>query len=116
MSKVKADPAANPLVPVFTKFGLSQTKAIEAVKSSKGAQVLKEIIDASEQLAAGVDEKVATLVTSFASLLSKAPEKVGSDERTYLVEAIISGRLKTQDQLKGMCSVLFIAFSFLGHL
>jgi glutaminyl-tRNA synthetase len=88
------------LVSLFKSIGLTQAKAADAVKASKSANILKEIIESHAVVAGGLDEKKASLISTLAILLAKA-NSVGSDEREYVINCILNSKLKTVDQITG---------------
>jgi glutaminyl-tRNA synthetase len=91
---------SNSLVSLFKSIGLTQTKAADAVKAPKSANILKEIIESNAVVAGGLDEKKASLISTLAILLSKA-SAVGFDEREYLINCILHSKLKSVDQITG---------------
>jgi glutaminyl-tRNA synthetase len=99
----------NALVSLFKSIGLTQAKAADAVKAPKSANILKEIIESHTVVAAGLDEKKASLISTLAILLAKA-SAVGSDERDYIINRILDSKLKTVDQITG--GYLSCNFSF----
>ncbi|KAF8165525.1 glutamine-tRNA ligase [Crassisporium funariophilum] len=99
MSKsTKANPDTDPLVALFKSIGLTQSKAVEAVKAPKSATVLKEIIESNEAVAAGLEEKHASLISTLAVALGKT-EAVESNERNHVIKAILDSKLRTVDQI-----------------
>ncbi|KAJ7498739.1 glutamine-tRNA ligase [Mycena latifolia] len=87
MSKpAKADPALDPVVPLLISIGLSQAKAVEAVKSPKIAAELKDIIEtySLNTRAEKLDDKQAGLIVALAGQL-------------YVVQKIADAQLKTVD-------------------
>ncbi|KAJ7129481.1 tRNA synthetases class I, catalytic domain-containing protein [Mycena epipterygia] len=101
MSKpAKADPALDPVVPLLKSIGLSQAKAVEAVKSPKIAAELKDIIEShslhtrEEKL----DDKQAGLVVALAGQLVKS-DAIAEEKRAYVVRRITDAQLKTVDQV-----------------
>jgi glutaminyl-tRNA synthetase len=83
-------------VDLFKSIGLTQAKAAEAAKSAKSAELLQGLIE-RYSLTGRVDEKQAGLVAA----LAVQGTKIGEDERGYVVNAIIDGRLKSTDQVNG---------------
>ena len=66
MSKSEApDTASYPLVSLFKSIGLTQAKAVEAAKSAKSANALKDLIE-SYSLVGKLDDKQAVLVAALA--------------------------------------------------
>ena len=83
-------------IDLFKSIGLTQAKAAEAAKSAKSAEILQGLIE-RYSLTGRVDEKQAGLVAA----LAVQGTKIGEDERGYVVDAIIDGRLKSTDQVNG---------------
>jgi glutaminyl-tRNA synthetase len=88
------------LVSLFKSIGLTQSKAVDAIKAPKSANILKEIIESHPVITGGLDEKKASLISTLAILLAKA-SAVGSDEREYVINCILHSKLKTVDQITG---------------
>ena len=84
-------------VDLFKSIGLSQAKASEAAKNAKSAALLQDLIERHALTGGRIDEKQAGLVAA----LAVQGAKVGEDERGYVVNAIIDGRLKSTDQVNG---------------
>ncbi|OSC98990.1 glutaminyl-tRNA synthetase [Trametes coccinea BRFM310] len=92
----KADaPETAELIELFKKIGLTQNKAAEAAKSPKSATTLRGIIESHDLANKNIDEKQAVLLAALAVQGSK----LGEAERSYAVNAILDGRLKTTDQV-----------------
>ena len=91
MSKPELSVPNAELVLLFTKIGLTKTKAEEAIKSPKISAILREIIEANPDVASGVEEKKATLLSSLSIALSKSTG-IDPDRRDYAVKAIQIGR------------------------
>ncbi|KAI0677047.1 glutaminyl-tRNA synthetase [Trametes maxima] len=92
----KADaPETAELIELFKKIGLTQNKAAEAAKSPKSASTLRSIIESHGLVGKDLDEKQAVLLAALAVQGSK----LGESERSYGVNAILDGRLKTTDQV-----------------
>lgn len=89
------------LIELFKSLGLTQAKAAEAAKSPKSAAVLRDIIDKHGLTGKNVEEKQAGLLAALATSGSKLAEP----ERTYAVDAILDGRLKSTDQVSGELSL-----------
>ncbi|KAJ6598897.1 glutamine-tRNA ligase [Mycena vulgaris] len=101
MSKpVKADPALDPVVHVLKSIGLSQAKAVEAVKSPKIAAELKGIIEtySLHTRAEKLDDKQAGLIVALAGQLVKS-DAIAEEGRAYVVQKIVDAQLKTVDQV-----------------
>ncbi len=84
-------------VDLFKSIGLTQAKAAEAAKSAKSAALLQGLIERHSLTGGRVDEKQAGLVAA----LAVQGAKIGEDERGYVVDTIIDGRLKSTDQVNG---------------
>lgn len=105
MSKpANVDPDTDPLALLFKSMGLTQAKALEAVKAPKSAAILKDIIESHKDAVTGLEEKHATLVANLAVHLSKAPS-LAIDERDFIVKAVLDSKLKSVDQIAGMSGV-----------
>ncbi|KIM46376.1 hypothetical protein M413DRAFT_65349 [Hebeloma cylindrosporum] len=99
MSKAtNVDPDTDPLVLLFKSVGLTQAKALEAVKAPKSAAILKDIIESHKDTVTGLEEKHATLLANLAVLLSKTP-LLATDQRDFVVKAILDSKLKSVDQV-----------------
>jgi glutaminyl-tRNA synthetase len=101
MAPSKSTPATSPetaaYIELFKSIGLTQAKAAEAAKSAKSAALLQRLIEKHELTGGRIDEKQAGLVAALAVQGAKMEE----DERGYIVDAIIHGRLKSNDQVNG---------------
>jgi glutaminyl-tRNA synthetase len=84
-------------IELFKSIGLTQAKASEAAKSAKSATLLQGLIERHALTGGRIDEKQAGLVAA----LAVQGAKIGEDERDYVVNAIIDGRLKSTDQVNG---------------
>lgn len=91
--------SASAYIDLFTSIGLTQAKASEAAKSAKSAALLQDLIERHALVGGRIDEKQASLVAA----LAVQGAKIGEDERGYVVNAIIDGRLKSTDQVNGAC-------------
>ena len=101
MSKsATTDPDTDPLVLLFKSMGLTQAKALDAVKAPKSAAILKDIIESHRDAVTGLEEKRATLLANLAVLLLKAPS-LAIDERDFVVQAVLDSKLKSVDQITG---------------
>lgn len=87
-----------PLIDLFKSIGLTQAKAAEAAKNPKSATIFKDLIE-KYALVGKLDEKQAGLVAALAVQQSKS--NVGEEEKSYVVNAILDGRLKSVDQVNG---------------
>jgi glutaminyl-tRNA synthetase len=84
-------------IDLFTSIGLTHAKASEAAKNAKSAALLQDLIERHALTGGRIDEKQAGLVAA----LAVQGAKIGEDERGYVVNAIIDGRLKSTDQVNG---------------
>jgi len=90
-------PETTAYIDLFKSIGLSQAKASEASKNAKSAALLQDLIERHALTGRRIDEKQAGLVAA----LAVQGAKIGEDERGYVVNAIIDGRLKSTDQVNG---------------
>ncbi|KAL9712895.1 Glutaminyl-tRNA synthetase [Leucoagaricus gongylophorus] len=96
MSKITPENESH--VRFFESFGLTTAKALEAAKSPKPANILKELI---EQINLGVKDfgqETGVLLVTLAIELSKSPSCTNT-EREYVLKRIVNGDLKTVDQV-----------------
>lgn len=91
------DPEIVKLVELFQSIGFTKAKATETAKSSKNASALKDIIDKNNLSEKNLDDKKATLVSSLAI----QGAKLGDSEKSYIVDAILDGKLKSSEQVSG---------------
>lgn len=87
-------------IDLFRSIGLTQAKASEAAKSAKSAGLLQDLIERHALTGGRIDDKQAGLVAA----LAVQGAKIGEDERGYVVDAIVDGRLKSTDQVNGTVS------------
>src|SRR5712691_1985199 len=98
MAPPKGTPPENATyINLFKSIGLTQAKASEAAKSAKSAALLQDLIERHALTGGRIDEKQAGLVAA----LAVQGAKIGEDERGYVVDAIVDGRLKSTDQVNG---------------
>lgn len=86
------------LVELFKSIGLSEPKAKEATRSPKNAASLKELIERNRLAERSLDEKQASLIWTFSSQSGK----VEPAEESYVVDAVVDGKLKTVEQVSGV--------------
>ncbi|CAA7260035.1 unnamed protein product [Cyclocybe aegerita] len=91
------------LVALFQAMGLPKAKAEEAVKAPKSANILAAIIENNDEVASGLDEKKATLMSALSIALSKTSESV---DQNHLIAAILDSRLASVDQLSAAVKYL----------
>lgn len=91
------DPNVAALVALFQSVGLSQSKAVESAKSPKNAASLKDIITSNNLVERQLDDKKLSLV----STLAVQGFKLDDERKSYVVEAIVDGRLKSSEQVNG---------------
>ena len=72
-----------------------------------------KIIETNVSVAGGLEEKQAGLVASLAVLLTKA--EIGKEERDFAIGKILSGDLKSNDQVSGELQRAFLFLSLTGH-
>lgn len=94
------DPAIVELISLFKSSGISEVKALEAVRNPKTSAALKQLVLDNRFNEKPLDDKSAGLLASLASQGSK----LGDDGRDYIARAVADGRLKTTDQLSGESS------------
>ncbi|KAG8901297.1 hypothetical protein FRB99_005412 [Tulasnella sp. 403] len=97
-----SDPVIAELIATFEGVGLTKSKATDAARNPKNAAVLKELVDQNNLQSKSLDEKKASLVASFAI----SGGRLGQAERTYVVDAIADGRLKSVDQVSASAKYL----------
>ena len=91
------DPEVLELIDLFQSIGFSKNKATETAKSTKNASALKDLIEKNGLSGRNSDEKKASLLSG----LSAQGSKLGDPEKSYVVDAILDGRLKTTEQVSG---------------
>jgi len=82
----------------FETIGLNQAKAKDAAKSPKIAEPLKHLVESFKLSERSVNDKQASLLVHFAPPSSKL---AGDQERGYIVDRIVDGKLKSTDQVNG---------------
>lgn len=87
----------------FKTIGLTQAKAKDAAKSPKIAEPLKHLIEAFKLSERSVNEKQASLLVHLAPPSSKLAH---DEERGYIVDKIIDGKLRSTDQVNGGSCIL----------
>ena len=87
----------------FATIGLNQAKAKDAAKSPKIAEPLKDLVETFKLSERSVGDKQASLLVHFAPPSSKL---AGDQERGYIVDKIIDGKLKSTDQVNGESGTL----------
>lgn len=91
------DPEVAKLIDLFQTIGFSKAKATETAKSTKNASALKDLIEINRLSERKSDEKKASLLSG----LSGQGSKLGDAEKSYVVDAILDGRLKSAEQVSG---------------
>ena len=91
----------------FETIGLNQAKAKDAAKSSKIAEPLKHLVETFKLSERSVNDKQASLLVHFAPPSSKIRD---DQERRYIVDRIIDGKLKSTDQVNGKPSILVMRY------
>ena len=92
----------NALAIKFETIGLNQAKAKDAAKSPKIAEPLKHLVDTFKLTERSVNDKQASLLVHFAPPSSRL---TGDNERGYIVDKIIDGKLKSTDQVNGVWQI-----------
>ncbi|KAI0298878.1 glutamine-tRNA ligase [Russula brevipes] len=95
-------PETSAYIDLFKSIGLTHAKAFEAAKNAKSAALLQGLIEHHALTGGRIDEKQASLVAA----LAVQGAKIGEDERGYVVNAIIDGRLKSTDQVNAAVKFL----------
>ena len=93
------------LAAMFETIGLNQAKAKDAAKSPKIAEPLKHLVETFELSERSVNDKQASLFVYFAPPSSKL---AGDQEREYIIDRIIDGKLKSTDQVNGESDILVV--------
>jgi glutaminyl-tRNA synthetase len=93
-------------ISLFKSIGLSQAKAAEAAKSPKSANVLQQLISSYGLVSREppLEEKQAGLIAAAAVLFSNSNGLDTEEKQGYVVHAILDGRLKSTDQVTGVCA------------
>jgi len=99
MSKITPENESH--VRFFESFGLTTAKALEAAKSPKPANILKELIEQNNLGVKDFGQETGVLLVTLAIELSKSPSCTNT-EREYVLKRIVNGDLKTVDQVNGM--------------
>jgi len=86
----------------FKTIGLNQAKAKDAAKSPKIAEPLNHLVETFKLSERSVNDKQASLLVHFAPPSSKL---AGDQERGYIVDKIIDGKLKSTDQVNGESAI-----------
>ena len=87
----------------FEAIGLNQAKAKDAAKSPKIAEPLKHLVETFKLSERSINDKQASLLVHFAPPSSKL---AGDQERGYIVDKIVDGKLKSTDQVNGKPDIL----------
>jgi len=87
----------------FAAIGLNQAKAKDAAKSLKIAEPLKHLVETFKLSERSINDKQASLLVHFAPPSSKL---TGDQERGYIVDKIVDGKLKSTDQVNGESHIL----------
>jgi glutaminyl-tRNA synthetase len=102
----KPTPTTEEIDALATKFeavGLNRAKAKDAAKSPKIAEPLKHLVEAFRLSERSVNEKQASLLVHLAPPSSRL---AGDEERGYIIDKIIDGKLKSTDQVNGGSGIL----------
>ena len=107
----KSTPTAEEIDALAVKFeaiGLNQAKAKDAAKSPKIAEPLKHLVETFKLSERSVNDKQASLLVHFAPPSSKL---AGDQERGYIVDKIVDGKLKSTDQVNGRSDITVVCYS-----
>lgn len=85
------------LVPIFVKIGLSEQKAKDTAKNKKLAPNLEAVINEANVRDSGCDKEIGNLLYQLASTITRD----ALPQRSYIVNKIMKGDLKTADQVSG---------------
>lgn len=100
-----ADPETAAQIVALKSIGLSDTKSFEVARSSKQATILASLIDRAnlrEKRESGeLDEKKVALLLSLC-VACAASAKLDDENKLYALDAILSGRLKSNEQISGI--------------
>ncbi len=96
------DPEIVKLVELFQSIGFTQSKAAETTKSPKVAALLKDIIERNKLSERHVDDKKGSLLSGLAVQGSGLDDA----QRTFIVETILDGKLKSSEQVTGCVSLI----------
>ncbi|KAG0169763.1 hypothetical protein DFQ28_003090 [Apophysomyces sp. BC1034] len=83
------------LIPIFVKIGLSEQKAKDTAKNKKLAPVLEAVIREANAHESGCDKDIGNLLYNLATTITKDAQA----HRAFIVNKIITGDLKTVDQV-----------------
>src|ERR1700742_1651198 len=91
------DPAVASIIAQFQSIGLTQAKATDVARNPKNATSLRELVEQNSLQDKGLDPKRGSLLTT----LAVSGQQVDHSGRNYICNAIIDGRLKSEDQVSG---------------
>ena len=102
-SKFNADdPETAAQIAAFRSIGLNDAKSLEVARSSKQAAILASLIDRAQlrekRETGDLDEKKLALLLS----LCVASAKLDEQSKLYALDAILRGRLKSNEQTSGV--------------
>lgn len=99
----KSDPEVSKLIALFQQaIGFTEAKATETCKNAKNAAALRDLIQQNNLAERSLDDKKGSLLNHLA-VQGSSLENTG---RSYIVEAVLDGRLKSTDQVTGIFSLL----------
>lgn len=85
---------------LFKSIGLTQSKAVEAAKNPKNAEILKDLIERYDLREKGeLGGNKAVLVVALANQIGKLES--GQEDNGYVIKKILDEKLKTVDQVNG---------------
>ena len=94
----KSSPEVTRRIALFQQaVGFTEAKAIEACKNVKNAAAFEDLIQQSNLPERNVDDKKGSLLNHLAS----QGANLDNAGRSYIVESVLDGRLKSTDQVTG---------------
>lgn len=98
------DPETVAQITAFKSIGLSDAKSLEVARSAKQAVILASLIDRADLRAkksnGELDDKKTALILSLC-VASASSSKLEEAGRLYALDAILNGRLKSNEQVSG---------------
>lgn len=104
------DPDTAAQIAAFRSIGLNDAKSLEVARSSKQATILASLIDRAQlrekREAGDLDEKKLALLLSLC-VACAASAKLDEQSKLYALDAILRGRLKSNEQISGVVSLFY---------
>lgn len=98
------DPETAAQITTFKSIGLSDAKATEVARSPKQAVILSSLIDkvglVQRKESGELDDKKTSLILALCVAAASA-SKLEEEGTVYALEAILDGRLKSNEQVSG---------------